>query len=304
MKKSVLLNCLEKDFIAPLPGLMEFAWLEFMEGVEPFLCSNFTERCMGLVCDFTEEIDKVFTSVFPSERVLTKIINDDVAQAMLFVHHPSVWNLPGGFCPMNPDMLAVFRNRRVSIYNLHFPLDHYGMYSTNTTLARALGLDMINPFAETEGVICGVIGSADGIKRSDNVGNTLEALSTDLRTELSTDELQERYAAVVGHETRLYRYGQKDIHNNTVAVCVGGGNQVWVLRELATKGINVLVTGLTVKNEYSVGAHRFAKENGISLLGGTHDSSEKFACMAMCGYFESIGLPSEFVEDIPCFEDL
>ena len=47
------------------------------------------------------------------------------------------------------------------------------------------------------------------------------------------------------------------------------------------------------------------KENYIlNLIGGTHYSSEKFACMAVCEYFSKLGLQAEFVEDIPCFEDL
>jgi hypothetical protein len=39
-------------------------------------------------------------------------------------------------------------------------------------------------------------------------------------------------------------------------------------------------------------------------LGGTHYSTEKFACMAMTKYFEKLGLPSEFIEDAPGLADL
>jgi len=39
-------------------------------------------------------------------------------------------------------------------------------------------------------------------------------------------------------------------------------------------------------------------------MGGTHYSSEKFACIAMCKDFEKLGLGSEFIADTPSFEDL
>jgi len=66
----------------------------------------------------------------------------------------------------------------------------------------------------------------------------------------------------------------------------------------------VLLTGVTINNKYTYAAHELEKEHNISLLGGTHYSSEKFACIAMCGYFDKLGLHSEFIEDVPCFVDL
>ena len=57
-------------------------------------------------------------------------------------------------------------------------------------------------------------------------------------------------------------------------------------------------------NEYSRETHEFEKENGINLLGGTHYSSEKFAPMKMCQYFNKLGLPSEFIDDKPDLYDL
>jgi len=106
------------------------------------------------------------------------------------------------------------------------------------------------------------------------------------------------------HETKLYQYGSDEILNHTVGICAGGGNDEQVVKELIEKGINMLITGITRVNEYSKVAHQLEKENNINLLGGTHYSSEKFACIEMCKYFSKLGIPSEFVDDIPCFEDL
>lgn len=66
----------------------------------------------------------------------------------------------------------------------------------------------------------------------------------------------------------------------------------------------MLISGLTVNNKYSVAAHKLEEENKVNLIGGTHYSSEKYACIAVCDYFTELGLQAEFVADIPCFEDL
>ena len=34
------------------------------------------------------------------------------------------------------------------------------------------------------------------------------------------------------------------------------------------------------------------------------ETAEKFACIAVCEYFRKLELQAEFVEDMPCFEDL
>ena len=36
----------------------------------------------------------------------------------------------------------------------------------------------------------------------------------------------------------------------------------------------------------------------------THYSTEKFACIALCDYFEELGLNCEFIEDNPVLEDI
>ena len=61
---------------------------------------------------------------------------------------------------------------------------------------------------------------------------------------------------------------------------------------------------LSIKNEFSKESHEIAQENQINLLGGTHYSTEKFACIEMIQFFAKFGLPTEFVEDEPVLEDL
>ncbi len=283
MKAIKLYQQLEKDFIVPE---LSDEWAEHVDSVIDFVSESFKKRSMGLVCDFTTEINKVYTAVFPSKDVLQKVLDSGAQDAMLFVHHPAIWDIrkaPKVFQQIDKELLQQFKNRRISIYNLHVPLDNYGEYSTSVSLARILKIKPEKPFGFYFGSLCGVFGK------------------TDLET---VQDLRKRFKEVVGHEISLYNYGDNEIKSKIVAVIAGGGNNVDMLEEIAKASINTFVTGITIKNDYSKKTHEFAEEHKINILGGTHYSTEKFACIAMCDYFEKIGLPSEFVEGEPLMEDM
>ena len=117
-------------------------------------------------------------------------------------------------------------------------------------------------------------------------------------------DLKSKLQEIVNHEASLYNYGDNKIINGSVAVIAGGGNDVDMLTEISKAGVNTFVTGITVKNENSRKAHEFAEKYRINILGGTHYSTEMFACMSMVDYFIKIGLPSEVIEDVPVMEDM
>ena len=283
MKATKLYEKLEKDFIKP--GLTD-DWSQYMESVAYFLAENFKKRSMGLVCDFADEVNKVYTAVFPSDKVIQKILDKDEKDILLFVHHPSIWDIkkaPEVFQQMDRKLLEEFKGRRISIYNLHVPLDNFSEYSTGTSLVKALDIKIIKPFAPYLGGLCGIIGKTKYSK---------------------VDELNQQFSKVLGHKTSLYNYGDSGINGQKIALVTGGGNNADFLKEASEENINVYITGITAKNEHSAEAHKFAEENKINILGGTHYSTEKFACMAMCNYFKKLGLPSEFVEDESVLEDM
>jgi putative NIF3 family GTP cyclohydrolase 1 type 2 len=283
MKAIQLYQHLEKDFITPK---LSDEWAKDMGSVADFLSDNFKKRSMGLVCDFATEINKVYTAVFPSKKVMQRILDDGIQDAMLFVHHPSIWDIrkaPEIFQQMDRDLLQQFKDRKISIYNLHVPLDNFGEYSTSVTLAKALGIKTEKPFAPYFGSMCGVFG----------------------KTDISTvQDLRKKIQEAVGHEISLYNYGDNKIKSKTVAVVAGGGNDIDILKDITKAGVNTFVTGITAKNEHSKEAHDFAEKNKINILGGTHYSTEKFACISMVDYFKKVGLSSEFIEDKPLLEDM
>lgn len=283
MKSVELYSCLERDFI--LKGLKD-DWARHMGELDDYISVNFKERSMGLVCDFANEINKVYSAVFPTEKIMQKIIDDGVTDAMLFLHHPSIWDIrrvPKAFYQMDRALLEKFRENRISIYNLHTPLDNFSEYSTSKTLTDALDIEIEKTFAEYYGGLCGVIGKT----KCKNM-----------------EELHDKFSEVVGHDTRLYLYGDNNIKNGRVAVVAGGGNNADIVSEMIENKVNVLITGISVNNEYSAEVHELEQKNCINVLGGTHYSTEKFACQKMCVYFEKLGLVSTFIEGEPVYEDM
>ena len=280
MKAEELYQILEKDFIKP--GLSD-DWSQYMGEIEEFLSDNFKARSMGLVCDFASEINSVYSAVFPTQEVMEKILGGEAENAMLFVHHPSIWDIQRNpvFYQMPRDLLEKFKERKISIYNLHVPLDNYSEYSTSNTLADALGLKFEKPFASYFGSMAGVIGTFEGDVQS----------------------LKLKFEAALGHKSVLYDYGNNEIVGGRVAVVAGGGLGE-TIEEIAQNKINLLVTGITALTSHSQKNHDFAREHKINLLGGTHYSTEKFACQAMCKYFGKLGLSCEFIEGEPGMEDM
>jgi len=240
---------------------------------------------MGLMCDFADEIEKVYTTVFLSENVLSKLINGGASNAALFSHHPTNWDLKNhnGNYAVGEEYIINLQKRNISVYILDHPLDNYGAYSTCKTLAGKLGIVIKRPAFLYYGAYCGVVGA------------------TDCKT---TGELQEKYAKTVGHETSLYPYGDDNIEGEKIAICPGGGNDMFVINEMLERGINTLITGVTIVNDYSRETHECEKANRINVLGGTHYSSEKYTPMKMREYFNGLDLLSEFIDDEPDLFDL
>ncbi|NLP33892.1 MAG: hypothetical protein GX359_01705 [Clostridiales bacterium] len=282
MKAIALYDQLEKDFIFEE---LSDDWAKDMLEIEDYISTNFKERSMGLVCDFANEINKVFTAVFPTENIMQKMLHMNITDAMLFVHHPLIWDSrrSSPFYPMDKKLLEQFKEKRISIYNLHVPLDNYSEYSTSKTLADALDIEIEKPFVPYHGSLCGVIG----------------------KTKCKTMyELEKLFSDLLGHRTRLYLYGVPTIKDGRVAIVAGGGNDLDTISEMIENNVNVLITGISSNREYFSEIHEYERKNHINVLGGTHYSTEKFACQKMCSYFEKLGLNSVFLEGEPVFEDM
>lgn len=283
MESSKLYQQLEKDFIFPE---LSDDWSKETSDISEFICDQYKKRFMGLVCDNTQTINKVYTAVFPSIKVMQSVLDKHETDIMLFVHHPAIWDIrktPQVFQSMDKNLLKQFKDKRISIYNLHGPLDNFSDYSTSVSLANKLGLKIDKKITPYRGAMAGVIGT------------------TEFK---NITELKTKFESIIGHQVSFYKNNGDEIKNQKVAVVAGGGNDLEILKEVFDEGVNTFVTGISAKNNHSKSAHDFAKKNKINILGGTHYSTEKFACINMCQYFQKLNLSSEFIDDNPVLEDL
>nr|WP_288826710.1 Nif3-like dinuclear metal center hexameric protein [uncultured Clostridium sp.] len=262
----------------------------FMNFNNEYITREFRTDYMGLVLDNTETIEKVYTVTFPDKELIKNIFDRNESDILLFSHHAMGYaaSLDGfPFYDIPEEYLAELKKRRISFYMLHSPLDQYGEFSTSVSLARALGLEITQPFCQYDentkvGVIC----------------------KTSLKLIRDVQKLIEK---TVGHECRLYPYGEDALKEGLVAVAAGGGSYPFAASEVADRGINCYITGFTRPLPHfkpTMEFHKIARDHSINVIGATHYSTEKFACMAMVDYFRSCGLPAEFLAGSWYLEDL
>lgn len=284
MKASMLYARLDADFgIASLKD--DWSFMDFNEYIAP----GFSERYIGLVLDNTSEVKKVYSATIPDLEILDEILRRKESDILLFSHHamcydPTREGFP--FYSLPESYLRMLKEQRISFYVLHVPLDVNGEYSTSVCLARQLGLEIVEEFCEYEGVKCGVI------------------CTTGKKT---AAELAAHVGAVMGHEVKLLRNGSDRILHGRVALAAGGGSVDFAAREIAELGINMYITGNTrqvPRVDFISGFHRIISEKDINVIGATHYSTEKYACMSMVRYFTKLGLEAEFLEGRYYLEDL
>jgi putative NIF3 family GTP cyclohydrolase 1 type 2 len=280
MEAKILYNKLDSDFELNICK-DDWAGMDFND----YISVNFKTRYMGILLDNSEVINSVFTAVFPSEKILNRILESGEENILVVTHHPMIWDIRKSsiFQDINLTLLPKLKQKKISIYTIHVPLDKNGKYSTGTSLAKALGITLEGEFYEYFGVKVGVYGTTEFNK---------------------PEELADKLKSIVGHKTKLWKYGSDEIFNHRVAIVGGGGNTTVGIEEIIELGINTYVTGVIVLNDFSREVHEFEKEKEINLIGGTHYSTEKFACIALSEYFEKIGLRCEFIEDQPVLADI
>ncbi|MFX1262175.1 MAG: Nif3-like dinuclear metal center hexameric protein [Promethearchaeota archaeon] len=254
-----------------------------------YATESFKKTYKGLALDNAKSINKVYTAVFPSDEIVRRLLDSGEEDILLFTHHPMIWDINVDGRPwrnIRHDFLSELKEQRISYYAIHVPLDRNGPYSTTVSLAKALGINPERYFFEYFGSEVGVMGKTD---------------------RLTVSELAEVVKTAVGHRVKVWRYGSEEIKDSQVALVAGGGGEPDIASEIAEAGLNLYVTGITrmvESYEPSIIFHDVCKENEINVIGATHYSTEKFACIALVDYFLNLGLACEFIEGNPSLEDL
>ena len=241
---------------------------------------------MGLQFDNTDVVHKVYTATFVSREVLEVMEGRGDTHCLLFTHHPvsQKEDLMHDSPPVAQDIVERLKARNISVFNYHIPLDRVSPWSPGTNLAKALGVTPYEEFYEQNQVRMGLL----------------------CHTPFTTvTQFAQRVREVLGHEIRVYPYGDEQLMGGNIALMGGGASNPNIYAELREKGINLFLTGITWPEiPWVARNHAAAKEHGVTLVGGTHYSTEKFAPMEMVKFFEGLGLESEFIPETPRLQEL
>lgn len=237
----------------------------------------------GLQTDHCRQVERVYTATFASREVFDALERSDARRCVLFTHHP-VPQRPvnaSDYPPISKEDLALMRAREISLFSYHIPLDRNGPFSPGTNLVRALDATPREAFYFQNGVNMGLI--------CDSPFHTAE-------------EAADALGALLGHRTSLYPYGGSD---GSLAVMCGGSKDATICELLRAQGCNAFITGVTsLRAAICPPIHKAAQRAGVSLIGGTHYSTEKFAPMAMVDFFKALRLPCEFLPETPQLDEL
>lgn len=241
---------------------------------------------MGLQYDHTDEIHKVYTATFVSDEVVDVIVNCGEQDVLLFTHHPVSQrkDITKDSLPLTDSLVEKLRNNRISVFNYHIPLDRVSPWSPGTNLAKALGITPYQAFYEQNQVRMGLL------------------CHTPFTTRTEFAQAVER---TLGHQVKVYPYGEEKLIEGRIALMGGGASNSSIYEWLRQQGVNLFLTGMTAPIiPWAARNHAEAQKHGISLVGGTHYSTEKYAPMEMVKLFENLGLEAEFLPETPNFEEM
>ncbi|KFM99914.1 hypothetical protein D0U04_04605 [Bacillus clarus] len=248
-------------FIPAVYNPIQFPWQQFFE-------EDFVELFNGLMIRGAENVNTVFLAVFPTDDVLEKFISQSKPGDLLFMHHPLVMECGDplgksgrGFIPIKPHYLQAIKDKNLSIYTCHSPMDYNQTYGTSISIAKALQATVIDGFAcsgpenEPVGLICEI-------------------------DETSTTSLQQHLKKLF-HIPYVDFEGQHHDSIKKIAIIAGCGDVVSLMKEAEEKGAEAYIAGeihCHIDNEY--GRHKYSlimdyvKETNMSLIGVSHSASE------------------------------
>ena len=218
----------------------------------------------GLQVQGRPNITKVAAAVDVSEEVIAAAIEGGAD--LLIVHHGLFW---AGLQPLTGRhfrKVKALLDAGVALWACHLPLDGDEEFGNSALLARALGVQDLEPFAEYKGAAIGRAGSWIG----------------------SRADLVARAESVLGDRVQLIAGGPETV--GRVAVVTGSGASF--LSAAAAGGIDTLVTG-----EGSHHSYVDAMETGINILYGGHYRTEVFGVRALAEHLaDRFDLDWEFLD--------
>lgn len=208
----------------------------------------------GLQVPGTEQIARIVTGVSAQVELFERAIELD-AQLVL-VHHGLFWEfLPAGLSRRQLERLRPLLSHDVGLAAYHLPLDAHPDVGNNALLARALGCQDHEPFAERRGMAIG------------RVGRFAEPSG------VAVDDLLARVtAACGGREPLLQGAGPERVRS----IGIVSGSAADSLDEAVMRGCDAFLTGEPREHVMAD-----AREAGIHFLAAGHYATETHGIRAL-----------------------
>jgi putative NIF3 family GTP cyclohydrolase 1 type 2 len=257
--------------------------------LEDYLEATFLETFHGLMLCNGQTVGKICCTVFLSEEIVDKVLAWREKNILLISHHPLAMETSNrGFLPLSERHFIDMRERAISVYVLHTPLDVHDEVSTSRALARELGVEKPTGYYQGSG------GPAA------SYGN--------LPTPVTLDDFLTRVAQVTGVKDLHFIRHQETIH--TVGIIAGGTDTRGILETVAL-GCDTLLTG-TYDNQVQTKIGQWYRDEfekirdglKINLVEASHYATEAVVMqMDMVDFCANrLGVDSEFVpQDDPWY---
>ncbi|WP_271852623.1 Nif3-like dinuclear metal center hexameric protein [Planococcus maritimus] len=248
-------------FIPAVYDQVNFEWKAAFE-------EEFSKLFNGLMIKGAPETNRVFLAVFPTDYVLEQFIAQSSAGDLLFMHHPLLMECGDpqgkwgeGFVPIKEVYIKQMKEKQLSCYTCHIPLDYHPSLGTSMAIANQLNAKVV------DGILPSSVNNQDLILicRIENLN------STDLIERLK----------------RIFDLPYVDFEGQTlediskIAIVAGCGDKVQWMQEAEKKGVQAYISGeihCHIDNEYGRERYNqikeYASETSMSLIGVSHSSSE------------------------------
>ncbi len=216
----------ELDAYFRVPDVRGDDWSETMTRVYPepywreYAEPGWEERWNGLAVRGAGEVERAATCVFPSDRIVASL----EPETFLFTEHPVDFADEPGFLPLSHETYETMRERGVSLYNVHAPLDMHPEMSPSRLCAEGVRLEGLEEYFP----ICeGIPGGAAVIGESP----------------LGVEGLADALRSYLGAEIKVHVLTRPRNEAGRVAVVAGGGAVVEMLEASLERGCQTYVTG-------------------------------------------------------------
>ena len=279
----------ELDAYFRVPDVRDDDWSRSFELVYPapywreYVMPGWEGRWNGLSVRGAEDVERVVTCVFPSDRIVETLR----PATFLFAEHPLDFADEPGFLPLSLEAYEAMRENGISFYNAHAPLDMHPEVSPSRLCAEGVGLEALEEYFP----ICqGIPGGAAIIGES----------------RLNVDGLADALRSYLGSEIKVHVLTRPRAEAGRVAMVAGGGAVVEILEASLERGCQTYVTGnaaTTCRPDFVQEQVRAFRERadaaGVTLIDAMHYGMEKPPQLAMVEWFRARGLEAAFEPDGP-----